>query len=670
MNQWLSSWALLRRRCLGVITSAFLLVACGGGGGDGGGGGGGGGTPPPPANAPVALRFDAIDPFIAPGGQLYLRVRAEYRDSTMAEVTSLASWNSTQPAVATVANTGATTTAGFVSGVTAGRTDIVVTYQGVTASLAVTVASGLLRRIEVSFPEAMAIGIGGQFRFGATAHYTDSSQFDDQSLTWTSSAPDVMTVSNQTGLRGTVTGVRPGKATITVSKDGISWSTELSVLNIRKLVGRPYGSAEPGPDTQATVRIDGSGRSLALFGYVPVGPARPAALIATRPAGDGVWSTPVSLVAGAVEVYARGRDIAMNESGQAIVVWQSENRLYVAHYSPADGMSEAQLLTDTSSLRFSVAIAADGSGLVTWERVGPDFMSQVAYSRFDAASGRWSAPAQVPGTELTRGGAEHWRMVMNEAGQGALLWRRRAPMAPSTMPGDESINALMVSRFEPGAAGWQSAELLQGGGGPGYFGDADLAIGGAGHVAAVWIQATGSTPAGAIVAHVRTRRHEPGTGWSSEQDVVSASPLSPTAPRMAINDSGAAVLAWQSGWDNGLWVAATQPDGSWGAARSPFTPDLSIGSGTPEVLRPAMTSDGRALVAWRLDILGIRSNLATARYTPQAGWENLAVVPFVGRNFTAYNIELHFNRAGRGTAIWSEGGGEGGSLYTSSDFQF
>ena len=133
MNELLPSWALVRRRDFGAACSALLLAACGGGGGG-------------EATTPVALRFEAIDPFIAPGGRLFLRVQAEYRDGSTVDVTSLASWNATQPSVASVGNTSATTTAGLVTGVTAGQTDIVASYQGVTATLSVTRRISAMRR--------------------------------------------------------------------------------------------------------------------------------------------------------------------------------------------------------------------------------------------------------------------------------------------------------------------------------------------------------------------------------------------------------------------------------------------------------------------------------------------------------------------------------------------
>lgn len=657
-----ASWRLARRRWLGATGSAALLAACGGGGG--------GGTTATSDQQPIALRFASIDASVAPGQQLYLRVMADRRDGTSEEVTLRAVWASSQPLVASFSSNQGS---GVLTAAAVGRTEVSASYQGLTATLQVTVANNLLRRIEVSLPHALAIGIGGQFRIVATAHYTDRSQFDEQDLTWTSSNTDVLSVSNESGLRGTVTGKRPGTATVLASKEGVSWSTELTVLNIRRLAGHAYGSADGGPDPEAQVRIDGSGRVLALFGYTPVGPTRPAAVIATRPSAEAPWSEPMQLGPAALQVMANSRHLAMNHAGEAIVSWQSESRLYAARYSPSAGLGATRLLSDAVSQGSrlpAVVVAADGSAMLAWEHLATDFKPQIVYSRFDVIADRWSAPSQVPGTELTRGTAEFLQMVGNESGEAVILWRRRAPITVNPAAEDAGINALMVSRFDPATgAGWQPAELLTVADDSAYASGFDVAMGDAGHVVVVWVQTTGINAAGARIANVRTRRFEPGKGWGSVLNLVSDSPLAPAGPRLAVNEKGWAVVGWHAVWDNGVWMSISRQDGNWDAPTNAFTPDLSLPSGTPQILRPAILSDGRALLSWRVDLLGLQLNFASRRYLPQTGWQPSTLASFIGRNFRAESIDIHFNRAGQGTAVWMEGSGEGGSLYTSSEFR-
>jgi len=139
---------------------------------------------------------------------------AYYSDSTSADVTTTASWDSSVVGVATVAS-------GLATGVAAGVTDIAATYSGVLsnpAALTVTAPKPTVQTIVVE-PGNATLSIGGTQQLTATAYYSDgSSKEATNEATWESSDKSVATIDN-TGL---ATGVDVGNAQITASLEEVS----------------------------------------------------------------------------------------------------------------------------------------------------------------------------------------------------------------------------------------------------------------------------------------------------------------------------------------------------------------------------------------------------------------------------------------------------------------
>jgi Bacterial Ig-like domain (group 2)/Divergent InlB B-repeat domain len=151
---------------------------------------------------------------ITVGATQQFTATAHYSDSTSADVTNIASWDSSVVGVATMAS-------GLATGVTAGVTDIVATYSGVLsnpAALTVTPPKPTVQTIVVE-PGNATVSIGGTQQFTATAYYSNgTSEEATNQVTWESSDKSVVTIDN-TGL---ATGVDVGNAQITASLEGVS----------------------------------------------------------------------------------------------------------------------------------------------------------------------------------------------------------------------------------------------------------------------------------------------------------------------------------------------------------------------------------------------------------------------------------------------------------------
>ncbi|MEM6570220.1 MAG: Ig-like domain-containing protein [Planctomycetota bacterium] len=155
-----------------------------------------------PATPSIAL--GTSQPFVATG---------TYSDSTVQDLTTSVTWSSSAPAVATVDG------AGFASSVSTGATVITATDPAtmIAGDTTLTVTAAALVSIAVT-PVTPSIVLGTDQAFVATGTYTDSTVQDlTTSVTWSSSAPAVATVSNAGGDEGVASSVAAGVTTITAT---------------------------------------------------------------------------------------------------------------------------------------------------------------------------------------------------------------------------------------------------------------------------------------------------------------------------------------------------------------------------------------------------------------------------------------------------------------------
>ncbi|MHA7629000.1 kelch repeat-containing protein [Corallococcus sp. M7] len=149
--------------------------------------------------------------------------RGSYSDGTTVDVTSSATWTTSDSAIATVSNTGLGT--GVAAG---GPVTLTATLGGVsgTAQFTIKTPPPVLTSIELT-PAAGSVLSGSTQQFTAQGSYSDGTTADvTSSATWTTSDSAVATVSN-TGLG---TGVAAGgPVTLTATLGGVSGTAQLSV---------------------------------------------------------------------------------------------------------------------------------------------------------------------------------------------------------------------------------------------------------------------------------------------------------------------------------------------------------------------------------------------------------------------------------------------------------
>lgn len=140
-------------------------------------------------------------------------VTGVYSDSSTQDLTAAATWSSSAPATAQVSNGAGTS--GLLTALAQGAATVTATVGGAAASASVTVTPAVVRQIQVT-PANASAPKGVQQRFVATGIYSDATTQDlSTRVTWTSSDPSLVSVSNAAGSEGL--GATLGTGTVTVS---------------------------------------------------------------------------------------------------------------------------------------------------------------------------------------------------------------------------------------------------------------------------------------------------------------------------------------------------------------------------------------------------------------------------------------------------------------------
>lgn len=154
------------------------------------------------------------------GSGRYLAATGAFSDGTTADLTSVVTWRSSAPHVATI------NSAGLAAGVAEGATTITATSGNVTSSLTLTITGPAISQLSLT-PKGARVPVGGTRQFTANARMTDLTMADVTArVTWTSSDLSIATVTG-----GVVTGVSGGSVTITASSPTASANVSVVIAS-------------------------------------------------------------------------------------------------------------------------------------------------------------------------------------------------------------------------------------------------------------------------------------------------------------------------------------------------------------------------------------------------------------------------------------------------------
>ncbi len=176
---------------------------------------------------PVSLAVTPLAASVAKGLTQQFVAVASLSDGTTRDVTTAASWSSSDTALATVTSTAAS--AGKATAVQVGAVTLTAAYLGLTGTSTFTVTAAQLASVSLS-PAALSVGKGSTRQFVAMGTYTDGTSRDlTATATWTSSVPATATVSNAAGSQGLLTAVALGSTVLSATVSGQTATATVTV---------------------------------------------------------------------------------------------------------------------------------------------------------------------------------------------------------------------------------------------------------------------------------------------------------------------------------------------------------------------------------------------------------------------------------------------------------
>jgi len=357
------------------------------------------------------------------------------------------------------------------------------------------------------------------------------------------------------------------------------------------------------------------------------------------------WSAATLLESAAGDVLAYGPRVAgsagtgglaatwIQHDGDAFAPWS--NRFAGGSWSGATRIAP----TPDGALDARIGVDSSGRAVAAWVQEGATSSNrQMWASRFDPSSG-WSAAQQLVTPAVVAANPE---LGIAADGTAVVAWEGRVAAFGR---GD-----LWAARLTP-SSGWQSAVLVE-------HEDSDavgyprVGLDAAGIATVAWHQPDASTQ------YRGWASRDDGTSSWSTPVIVDTSPVAPLRlrvqyPRVAVDDSGAAIVVWTQRDPVDVAVtyayASRRPAGSsaWG------TP-IELGLGSDPVV--ALSADGRGVVAWR-EFVEARTRVARLHlvaYDPASGFGTVATIVDGVAAIDGPAVAIHASGA---IVVWSEQAG-------------
>ena len=179
---------------------------------------------------PATLSSIAVTPTapsIGKGSSRQFTAVASFSDASTQDVTSAATWSSSDTSIATISNSAGSN--GLAQSLAIGSTTISASYNGQSGSTTLTVTAATVTRIGVT-PAQPSIAKGTRQQFTAVAVFSDSSTQDvTVAATWTAADSSIASISNAAGSNGLAQALAAGSTAITASYGGQDGSTTLTV---------------------------------------------------------------------------------------------------------------------------------------------------------------------------------------------------------------------------------------------------------------------------------------------------------------------------------------------------------------------------------------------------------------------------------------------------------
>lgn len=270
----------------------------------------------------------------------------------------------------------------------------------------------------------------------------------------------------------------------------------------------------------------------------------------------GTWAEPV-LLNGEHAAEPTPPEIAMNDGGQALVLWsditqtdtQVEQRLWSARYTPDEGWTPAELLRAGRALaEYRIAVDENGDGMAIWSESADTSAARwtVWATRFRADSGWDTAQVLDDGTDIS---ASSVALSMNPRGQALAVWTDTS-----------ETNMARARPFDP-ETGWASVETISTGTATLY--GAGIALCADGSALAMWGAGLVTGNPAPAYANLWVRRYDPRVGWA--EAVPSPDWTLAGTPQLECGGDGTVAALWGAPAHPQVstWFARYDASGAW-----------------------------------------------------------------------------------------------------------
>jgi hypothetical protein len=327
--------------------------------------------------------------------------------------------------------------------------------------------------------------------------------------------------------------------------------------------------------------------------------------------------------------------VAIDEGGNAIAVWQQHAsvtdigmRIWVNRYTAGSGWGTAQMLSsDQPAENPQIAFDRSGNALAVWSSFGTS--RGIWARRFSVANG-WETPVGIGApSELF---ADRPQIAFDHLGNAMAVWHETT---------SQGTGRVLASRYVRGL-GWSTARRIEGGD-IGRVSDARVALDATGNAMAVWVQSEGTN------RHIWMNRYVAGLDWGVAQRLEPFGPDESAAPQVAVSANGSALVVWTKmfGSVGSIYANYFLPGSGWSSV---FPVETATAPAT--LTHVGMDAAGNALVVWAQLTAEMTYSIFADRYVPDSGWSGAQRID--SELPSAYSPRIAVNAAGQALAVWEQ----------------